>query len=52
VKVWDVEQKACLRELTEHEDTVETICSHPTSDGNITLYMHLIMDLIKCKFIY
>jgi hypothetical protein len=39
VKIWDVEQKTCLRKLWEHTDRVATVCSHPTNDGNITLYM-------------
>ncbi|CAJ2672662.1 unnamed protein product [Trifolium pratense] len=35
MKVWDVEQKTCLRELRDHEDRVETVCSHPTNDDII-----------------
>ncbi|KAK2401065.1 hypothetical protein P8452_07857 [Trifolium repens] len=35
VKIWDVEQKTCLRKLWEHKDGVETVCSHPTNDDII-----------------
>ncbi|WJX11560.1 hypothetical protein P8452_02161 [Trifolium repens] len=35
VKIWDVEQKTCLRKLWEHTDRVATVCSHPTNDDII-----------------